>query len=273
LILLLFCCQLLRAQQIINGVVKDEQSLNPVPFATIGMTGKHFGTLTNEKGDFELSTPYFSDADTLKISAIGYETISLAKEEVRGIKNKILLLKPIAYELNEVKVKPLKVRTKILGTEDYSKKNCTAFMGENENWKGEQAAIKAGNKEGQTVYIEEFGFYIIKNDYPDSLKFRIMFYEVGAKGYPSKTFLKKPIVFKTNVKQGEVKVDLKDYSVSTTGDFFISLECLEAKMEAAKFCYAGSVGVPSFYKTTAYGRWGRVKGGGGDFNVKVSYVK
>ena len=100
-----------------------------------------------------------------------------------------------------------------------------------------------------------------------------MLYEVDEKGYPGKTFLKKPILFKTIAKEGEVLVNLKDHSISTTGDFFISLECLEEEMESAKFCFAGSIKVPSFFKTSAFSRWGKVKGGGGDFNVKVSYVK
>ena len=109
--------------------------------------------------------------------------------------------------------------------------------------------------------------------YPDSLQFRLMLYTVDAKGYPGETFLKKPILFKTNVKQGEVQVDLKEYYLTATGDFFISLECLEEKMESSKFCFAGSIKVPSFVKTSAFAKWVRVKGGGGDFNVKVSYVK
>ncbi|HEX7414236.1 MAG TPA: hypothetical protein VF411_09340, partial [Bacteroidia bacterium] len=70
-----------------------------------------------------------------------------------------------------------------------------------------------------------------------------------------------------------VQVNLKDYLISTTRDFFISLECLEEKMESGKFCFAGSIKVPSFVKTSPFAKWVRVKGGGGDFNVKVSYVK
>ncbi len=260
-------------QNIINGIIKDANNSQPIPYASIGVVGKHFGTLCDQNGNFELSIPFFTDEDTLKLSAVGYENLSITKAGVRSIKGKTLLLKPLVYDLTEVKVKPQKVYNKILGTSDYSKKNCTAFIGENDNWKGEQAAIQANNKKGTTVYIEGFNFYIINNAYIDSLKFRVMFYEVGAKGYPSKTFLKKPIIFKTNVKQGEVHVDLKDYFISTSDDFFISLECLEDTMEPGKFCYAGSVKVPSFYKTSAFGRWGRVRGGGGDFNVNVSYVK
>jgi len=175
--------------------------------------------------------------------------------------------------LKEVEISAKNSGYTILGTGKYSTGICTAFAGENNNWKGEQAAIQANNKITTPVYIESFGFYIVKNTYPDSLQFRIMFYDIDEKGYPGKTFLKKPILFKTNVKQGEVKIDLKEYYIITTGDFFISLECLEEKMESTKFCFSGSIKVPSFCKTSAFGKWVRVKGGGGDFNVKVSFFK
>lgn len=270
---LFIMCNIGFAQDVISGIIKDKSTEQPIPYASIGVIGKNYGTLSDQNGIFELKIPVFIDTDTLRVSAIGYENVSILKTEIKGIKNNLFLLVPVVYDLTEVKVKPKNVQYKILGTGDYSKRNCTAFIGKEENWKGEQAAIQANNKPDLTVYFESFSFYIIKNDYPDSLKFRAMFYEVGQNGYPGKTFLKKPIIFKTNVKQGEVQVDLKDYSISTIGDFFISLECLEEKMESAKFCFAGSIKVPSFCKASAFSRWGRVKGGGGDFNVKVSYVK
>jgi hypothetical protein len=176
----------------------------------------------------------------------------------------------MVYDLTEIKVKPKK--SVILGTYKYSTKNCTAFTGKTGNWKGEQAAIQANNPEDVTVYFETFSFYVVKNLYHDSLQFRVMLYRVAENGRPGSTFLKKPILFKTNSKQGEVNVDLKPYDIVHTGDFFISLECLEDEMDASKFCFAGSIKVPSYFKS-AFGRWGKVKGGGGDFNVKVKTAK
>jgi hypothetical protein len=75
------------------------------------------------------------------------------------------------------------------------------------------------------------------------------------------------------LKQGEFVLNLKDYNLVTSEDFFISLECLEDEMDISKFCYAGSTNTPSFVKPTAFARWSKIRGGGADFNVKVSYVK
>ncbi len=259
------------SQNKIGGIVKDAKTQHAIPFASIGIEGTQLGTLSNGNGIFEL--PLRSGLDTVRISSIGYSNLSLTGNELKNNADKIYYLKPEAYYLKEVEINAKNRLYKILGTSNYSKNVCTAFVGENANWRGEQAAILAHNKDSGTVYLESFGFYIIKNTYADSLQFRIMLYGVNEKGYPGNTFLKKPLLFKTNAAQGEVRIDLKDYYISAKKDFFISLECLEEKMEASKFCFTGSIKVPSFVKTTPFAKWIRVKGGGGDFNVKVSYTK
>jgi hypothetical protein len=267
----LMICQPGISQNEISGIIKDKSTQQGIPYASIGIAGTQLGTLTDENGNFKLAVQHLSD--TLKISSIGYTNLSIVCNQLAKNAGNLFYLKPEVFDLKEVEVKARLLSYKTLGSANYSKNICTAFVGENANWRGEQAAIQANNIAGTTVYLESFGFYIIKNIYTDSLQFRIMLYEIDAKGYPGKTFLKKPILFKTNVKQGEVKIDLKEYYINTTGDFFISLECLEEKMEANKFCFAGSIKVPSFVKTSAFANWIRAKGGGGDFNIKVSYAK
>ncbi len=101
-----------------------------------------------------------------------------------------------------------------------------------------------------------------------------MFYEASEKKFPRmRTFLRKPIVFKVGPGQGEFKIDLKNYNIVTSKDFFISLECLEEEMDIQKFCYAGSPKTHCYVKPSAFARWTMIWGGGGDFNVRVSYVK
>lgn len=273
LILLLIFVGQIHAQVVLSGRITEEKSGLPIPYASVGISGKHYGTLSNADGFFNLKLPYLTEKDTLKISAIGFETVTFAKPDLKNFTGKVISLKPILIDLKEIDVKAKVVKRKVLGTTKYSTRNCTAFVTEDENWLGSQAAILAGNKKGQSVYIEDFSFYIIKNTFEDSIKFRLMFYAVSPKGYPYQSFLKRPVIFKTNVKQGIVTVNLKDYYITTDDDFFISLECLEEKMDATKFCFAGSVNTPSYCKTKVFGYWRRVKGGRADFNVTVSYLK
>lgn len=261
------------SQTLFKGTIKDSSTNLSIPFVSVGIFGTLQGVLSDANGNFELPIQHITDRDTIKISALGYNNLFVYGNEIRAKPKKVFYLKSTMYNLSEVSVKPQNLGYKILGSAKYNKDVCTAFTGINTNWRGEQAAIQVNNKEGTTLYIERFNFYIIKNEYSDSLQFRLMLYEMDAKGFPGETFLKRPILFKTNLRQGEVEVDLKDYYITTNRAFFISLECLEAKMEASKFCFAGSIKVPSFVKTSPFAKWVGVKGGGGDFNVKVSYIK
>ena len=58
--------------------------------------------------------------------------------------------------------------------------------------------------------------------------------------YPTKNILKKSIVFKTAIKQGEVTLDLSTYDIKAYNDFFVSLECLMEKVSINEFCFANS---------------------------------
>lgn len=260
-------------QGIYHAKITDVSTKTGIPFASIGIKGKNIGTVANDKGDFELNILKCDEDDTLKVSAIGYKTKAFTISEARQGMSKVILLEPSVVKLDEVVVISKKVKRKVLGTSKYSTRNCSAFMGTDGNWKGEEAAIRANNEKGKYVFIEDFNFYIVQNKYEDSLVFRLMLYSVTSKNLPGETFLKKPIIFKTTVKSGIVHVDLKQYNITYNDDFFISLECLMDKMEQTKFCFAGSVKVPSYVKTSTFMNWYKVRGGGADLNVTVSYLK
>ncbi len=273
MVLFLLLSGVLGAQRPFNAVVIDEVTKAGISFASIGIKGKNIGTVADEKGNFELNISRCDEDDSLKVSAIGYKTRGFTVSAIRQLGGKIITLQPIAVKLEEVLITSKKVKRKVLGTSKYSTRNCSAFMGTDGNWKGEEAAIRANNEKGKYVCIEDFNFYIIQNKYEDSLVFRLMLYSVNSKGLPGETFLKKPIIFRTAVKQGIVHVDLKNYNITYNDDFFISLECLMDKMDQTKFCFAGSAKVPSFVKTSTFMNWYRVRGGGADLNMTVSYLK
>lgn len=256
-------------QEPLTGVVYDAATKQPIPYAVAGIPSKKLGTVCDDKGNFKLAGP-LSDSDTLKISAIGYYYRLISAKELAQSPLQVYL-KPQPVQLAEVNVKAGKLVKEIAGNKKFNKKNCTAFIGKEDNWKGEEAAIRANYDAGQRAQIEDFNFYIVQNKYEDTLVFRLMLYNVGYMGLPGRTFLTKPVIFKTAVKQGPVHIDLKDYMIFTEKDFFISLECLMDKMEAGKFCFAGSIDTPSYVRKSAFSNWTRVSRGGADFNVTLSY--
>jgi len=265
----------LLAQQKINGHIIDKASNKPISFASIGIVGKQVGTLSDENGVFELILTEDQKDDTLKIYAIGYKPQVFYAADLIKEANKKIHLEALPTQLAEVVIKSKKIKYKTLGTTNYSKKNCSGFIKNTNNWKGSECALKISNKGSKSVLLESFSFYIIQNKYADSLTFRLMIYEAADTKwqYPStRPFMKKPIIFKVGQKQGEFVLNIKDYDVSTAKDFYVSLECLMDEMEITKFCYAGSISSPSFVKPAAFSKWTQVRGGGPDFNVKVSYT-
>ena len=56
----------------ITGVIVDDETLDPLPFATIGMRNTGRGTVTNNNGSFVLNIPPGSYTDTLSVSYLGY---------------------------------------------------------------------------------------------------------------------------------------------------------------------------------------------------------
>ncbi len=263
----------MQAQIRVSGWILEKENGTPIPFAAIGLVNKAIGTLSNENGNFSFTFPNTEEKDSIRFTAIGFHSITFPITDFINKKESKIELTKEANELEEVVIQSKKIKKEVLGTTKYSKNNCTGFVKGNSNWIGSETALLAGNKEGRKVLIESFSFYIIQNKYSDSLRFRLMFYEASEKKWPRlHTFLRKPIFFKLGLKNGEFTLDLKDYNITTTHDFFISLECLSEEVDISKFCYAGSYASSSFVRPAYFARWYKGKGGGADLNVKVSYA-
>ena len=76
--LLLICCLLLvfsaQAQKItVSATVQDNQSQEPLPFASVGIKGKSIGTISNLQGQFDFHFPAEFRNDILVISMLGYQ--------------------------------------------------------------------------------------------------------------------------------------------------------------------------------------------------------
>ena len=101
LIWLILFPQLLFSQILVTGIVKDEDSGETLPFATVAVKGSHKGSATNLDGHFTLlSVP--TDTSTLVVSYVGYEIkeVRLSKAMLAG--KIIVKLKATSAALQEV---------------------------------------------------------------------------------------------------------------------------------------------------------------------------
>ena len=132
----------------IKGIVLDKKTLKPLSYASIIVSGKSIGTVTNNNGEFVLKIPYsYKFKDSLIISYIGYQPENKAIDSLLNKKVNIFLSENSTY-IKQIVVTP------ILGieivkdavdkiNENYSNKNSmyTAFYRETNQEDNEYISI------------------------------------------------------------------------------------------------------------------------------------
>jgi len=92
--------------QTLTGWVKDAESNESLPFATIGFKGTSLGTITNQEGYFELNVPKSAKNSEVVISYMGYKSTSIKVSDFTKTPE-VILLKPSIVTLEEIVVRPL----------------------------------------------------------------------------------------------------------------------------------------------------------------------
>lgn len=112
LFVLSFCAIPVFSQQLvtIKGVIVDEETKEPVPFATIRLTGKSWGTISNIEGKFQLHIPDDALHDSLEVSCIGYVEAFLRVKDLSVRQWADISLQKSVLELKQVVVTNLTPR-------------------------------------------------------------------------------------------------------------------------------------------------------------------
>lgn len=103
LFLLLAVCFPLNAQYVVQGVVTDSLTREPMPYVSVRLKNTTEGTTTGSDGRFYFKT--YRNEGELVISTIGYNEYSRQIHPARNTLYKVAL-SPATYALNEVVVKP-----------------------------------------------------------------------------------------------------------------------------------------------------------------------
>jgi len=96
--------------QKISGVVQDEKSKEPLPYANVWIKGTLQGIMTDTNGHFTISNP---KNDTLCVSSVGYVQQEIPIQMNRDNQLTVLLREEVK-KLSEVTVKPEVPRAKVL---------------------------------------------------------------------------------------------------------------------------------------------------------------
>ena len=214
--------------QTIGGQIIDAETQTGIPYASIGVLNKGTGTVSDEKGYFSIDltdNEKITDADSLAFLHIGYQTLTLRIADIRTKANTtkpLFSLEKEEFELPTISIEADEFKNEIVLGKKVEKKNVNLYYQSNQ--KGTELA--AFVKVDKASYLKQAYFAIANNNY-EQLYFRVNLYTIKA-GKPSDRINPTDIIVQTDIKEGEVAVDLADYSIVVEEDFFISLEWLQA---------------------------------------------
>ncbi len=122
---LIFCLSLLinpiillsQQREFVNGRLIDEQTQNPIPFASIRMKNKSIGLISNFDGGFKIPLDYKKVGDTLVVSSIGYKSKEVVLSSLLKNQINIIFLVEDVEVLKEVVVTSSKKRKRLNANE------------------------------------------------------------------------------------------------------------------------------------------------------------
>jgi hypothetical protein len=215
----------------VAGQALNQNTQAPLPYASIGVLGRSVGTVADEQGRFSLRIPREYDADSLRISLVGFRPLTMT---VRAFRQRAcpaesacpVLLEAAAHTaLNEVVVRPKgRPVRRVLGNSSNSKAASMLFE-----------SNQLGNQVGQLIRIkrptmlEQVSFHINKCTY-DTLFYRVNVYRLGANDKPDEqgNILPEAVYVRlTKAQTAErIRVDLSRYQLWLEPDQHVAV-CLE----------------------------------------------
>jgi len=240
----------------IKGVTIDRVSSKPIKYVNIGIFKKNIGTVSNEKGVFEIKIPNEYSKDSLLFSCIGYQTKKVYIPNLLKSNMDKVLLQPKVIKLAEVKISSNKLTRRIVGNKTTSESIGLVISHVLGYGSEIGTRIKLPDK---PVKIDDFNFHI-SYDRPDSTLFRL---KIGS------LLINKNIFFTVrNHYKGVYKLDLRKYHIVVKNDIFVSIECLKEythgynhhikndKNFYDRIIISGKLfGSKSFVKEVSQGKW------------------
>ena len=239
--------------QDLQGVIYDQSTKKPLPYISIGITGKSVGTLSTENGTFSFRRAVLDKypGDTLKISGLGYKTKVYRIAEGAFVPAEIFM-EPEIIILPEVIVGNFR-EEKILGTRSESKNVVTGWSSIGSG--GERGIkIDLGKKK---ALLKTVSFFISQNKY-SQVYFRIHIRSLS-KDQPGAELIRENIISKTSIPEGWVNVDVQDQQIVASGDIMVSVEVIRVTgtcQEKPCLLFSGKMLKGTLYaKEAAQGVW------------------
>lgn len=265
---------------VLRGQAVDAATGHPLPYASVGVLHRPAGTVANGEGNFVLAVPGQFDADSLRVSLVGYQsytaTVAQFRQRLCGAERACPVALKASTELAEVVVRPRgRAVRRVLG-------NTVATPGVAQRF----ADNVLGNQVGQRIrsqypaMLEQVSFKISSCTY-DSLFYRLNVYPLGPDGRPDerRNLLPEAVYVRVAKAQTATRIcmDLSRYQLWLAPRQEVAV-CLELVRNlgpgklwfAATFPYGG----PVFEKDAGVGgEWSREGAFGAALSVLVTQIR
>lgn len=240
--------------QNIAAMVLEEDSGEPIPYASVGVVEQTLGTLTDSTGYFMLNVPFHYDNDTLRISCIGYNPISMPVAEVRRCGS--FLLKSCEYLLPEMVVLPVKIKTQTVGR--MSNKGSMLIKVDGLKGAGKEMGLQLKTK--KRAWIKRVSFAIVECDSMlVRMPFRLNVYKKNSNKYTNN--LVSPIEFlytKDAIVSGRFTFELFTPLMLEKGEYVIAIEFLENFPNHKFLMRTGIMTGQTFYRYAPQTSWKKI---------------
>uniref|UniRef100_UPI00404B15D5 carboxypeptidase-like regulatory domain-containing protein n=1 Tax=Flavobacterium sp. TaxID=239 RepID=UPI00404B15D5 len=247
-----------------SGLILDVETKEPIEFVNIGILNKNKGTVSNQKGTFQLEVSDDYLKDSLTISHINYKTITIP---IENFKNKSIFLESKTNELFEVVVSNKKKRTRKIGVKTY---NPLLWLGGISDDKDIIENAQRINVPKGLVRVKKVNIYLRRGFDSDSSFVRINFYK-NVNDEPDELIVFENILQKKQIKPGWLQVDLSDHAVFIEEDFFVGIEFIP-DFEKPLNVYLGAIlsKGKGFSRRSSQGSWNKLQGAS-TINVEIEY--
>lgn len=207
-----------------SRTVLSESTREPVVYASVGVINRNIGTVTDTLGRFSLSIPSEFINDSVRISSVGYIAKTFAIKDIRSLPDTILLTDSKIL-LNEVVVKPQRIRHKTAGRKGSGGFICIEIEGDKAAGQGLATPLNVHKR----AWLKEIGFTIITDNKPLSrMKFRVNIYQKEDNEYVLLNI--KPIYFDYDISRlvkGHYSYKFPEEILLDEGEYYVELEFLE----------------------------------------------
>jgi hypothetical protein len=220
---LILLCHFESYGQVIKGQVFDAKTTKPLEYVSIGILNTTFGTISDDKGEFDFEFKMQDVSSIVRISMIGYEPQTFSISDLLQKDNKIKMVET-SYEINEVVITPTLMR--VVGAKGFNTFQGWSGWGGLHVRKGYEIGIKLdlGDK---PVKIKSLHVMLHRQAFDTSL-FRLHIRAVQDTLILHELLSENIIIAITN-ESGWSTIDLERYNLIMSGEIGLTLEWLKVQ--------------------------------------------